>query len=551
MTLPYIVEAQIAFALLWLVYRLTMHRGGRLALNRAYLLGMTALALLIPALTLRVWPAPEMVEMPAFRIGDLPTIAPQPAPAALDIRWVYLSGVIVLLVVSAVQLLRLVRIIRTAHKRIDVNGCTCLQTGRIGRAATFLNYILINPASLDDSQLRQVFAHERAHVALGHSYDLLFAQAVAIALWWNPFVWLWKRSLREVHEYQADASVLAGGFDAGNYASLILQSLTGIRPGFASGFSYQLLKNRLVMIKNSRRGSAARILFALPVVAGLMATFSCAAKHPKSSAEPVRVITYAPQTPTLPETTPVATPAERVVHKIDVKVVGSDTTVSVNGNIVSDERATTKELIAQAHTDIRDGEAVSFTVETEKSRLKGEAVRIDIDKMDDGEQPLFFIDGVEAPYSVLKAIDPSKIQSIDVLKEAASIAKYGERGRNGVVLLTLKKPSHDPDEPFLKVEQMPTFQGGDLNAFRVWVQQQLIYPAAAAQANEQGRVIVQFVVERDGSLSNITVVRNPSQVLTDEALRVVRMSPKWAPGKQEGKAVRVKYVLPIEFSIAR
>ncbi|MBQ7855843.1 MAG: energy transducer TonB [Alistipes sp.] len=107
----------------------------------------------------------------------------------------------------------------------------------------------------------------------------------------------------------------------------------------------------------------------------------------------------------------------------------------------------------------------------------------------------------------------------------------------------------EDDQPFVKVEEMPTFQGGDLNTFRNWVQSKVRYPQIAQENNISGRVFLMFVVERDGSLTNIQVLQTPDSSLSDEAIRVLKTSPKWKPGKQRNQTVRVKYTLPIDFRI--
>ena len=107
----------------------------------------------------------------------------------------------------------------------------------------------------------------------------------------------------------------------------------------------------------------------------------------------------------------------------------------------------------------------------------------------------------------------------------------------------------EDDQPFVKVEQMPSFQGGDLMTFRNWVMQKVKYPQIAQENNITGRVLLMFVIERDGSLTNIQVLQTPDSSLSDEAIRVLKSSPKWTPGKQRNQAVRVKYTLPIDFRI--
>ena len=99
---------------------------------------------------------------------------------------------------------------------------------------------------------------------------------------------------------------------------------------------------------------------------------------------------------------------------------------------------------------------------------------------------------------------------------------------------------------FIKVEVMPSFMGGDLNTFRMWVAQEFKIPAIAAENGIQGKVVVQFVIEKDGRLSNIDFLQSPDRVYEDEVRRVLMKSPKWTPGRQRDAVVRVRYILPID-----
>ena len=112
------------------------------------------------------------------------------------------------------------------------------------------------------------------------------------------------------------------------------------------------------------------------------------------------------------------------------------------------------------------------------------------------------------------------------------------------------KVAEDGDMPYVKVEKMPTFMGGDLNVFRNWVQSKIQYPKEAMDKGIKGRVVCSFVVEKDGSLTDFDVLQSPDKSLADEVVRILKTSPKWEPGEQRGEKVRVKYTVPIVFSIA-
>ncbi|MCK7537596.1 MAG: energy transducer TonB [Marinilabiliales bacterium] len=118
-----------------------------------------------------------------------------------------------------------------------------------------------------------------------------------------------------------------------------------------------------------------------------------------------------------------------------------------------------------------------------------------------------------------------------------------------IVEFTEEEETVDEQEIFLVVEDMPTFQGQEKDAFRVYIQQNLKYPVIAQENGISGRVYVSFVVDRDGSLTNVQVVRGVDPSLDKEAVRVVKSSPKWTPGKQRGRAVRVSFTFPIVFQL--
>jgi protein TonB len=99
------------------------------------------------------------------------------------------------------------------------------------------------------------------------------------------------------------------------------------------------------------------------------------------------------------------------------------------------------------------------------------------------------------------------------------------------------------------VEEKPTFNGGDANEFSKWVNSQLQYPEIAQEMNIQGKVTLQFTIEKDGSLQNVKVLSTPDESLSKEAVRVVSSSPKWKPGRQRDRAVKVTYTFPVVFKL--
>jgi len=103
------------------------------------------------------------------------------------------------------------------------------------------------------------------------------------------------------------------------------------------------------------------------------------------------------------------------------------------------------------------------------------------------------------------------------------------------------------EEPFFIVEVMPSFRGGDINKFREWVNKRTNYPQAAIDSSIRGTVFLTFIVEKDGSVSSVTVLKGVHPLLDNEAVKVISESPKWSPGLQRGQPVRVRYQIPLSF----
>jgi periplasmic protein TonB len=105
------------------------------------------------------------------------------------------------------------------------------------------------------------------------------------------------------------------------------------------------------------------------------------------------------------------------------------------------------------------------------------------------------------------------------------------------------------DEPFMLVEVTPTFRGGDLEKFREWVQKRVVYPQEAQDNRIHGKVYLTFVVERDGTVSNVNIVKSVDKLLDDAAKKAIESSPKWSPGLQRGRPVRVRFSIYLNFQI--
>ncbi len=144
---------------------------------------------------------------------------------------------------------------------------------------------------------------------------------------------------------------------------------------------------------------------------------------------------------------------------------------------------------------------------------------------------------------------PTFVETLDEVTEV-KITKKIETSEQVTKEITPYHSIKSEEEPFLICEKMPTFQGGDLSDFRMWLMTQLRYPEEAAKKGIKGIVVAKFIVEKDGSVDEIEIIRSPDQTLSDEVIRLLESSPKWVAGEQEGKPVRVNFTLPVQFNIA-
>ncbi len=262
-----------------------------------------------------------------------------------------------------------------------------------------------------------------------------------------------------------------------------------------------------------------------------------------------------------------------------LRIIGTDVTTQSDSKGEATLTVTEGQVV---EIDYPEYYAVSVVAETARREvfidLRSESTKQSVgpiptvDEYGVQQRPLYIIDGMEYPTNT--GLTTNSVESIQLLKPEEATAKYGERGKYGAVEITttavenMKRPktaaaeeapagqqptpaASEDDTPFLVADEMPLFQGKDLNTFRTWVQSQIRYPAEALKRGIEGRVVLSFIVERDGSVSTIELLQSSDRILSEEARRVVSSSPKWTPGRQNGHLVRVRYMLPVDFSIPK
>lgn len=304
--LLYLIEALFCSGVLLAFYRLLLVRRVSFHACRRYLLAALALSVVIPALDIPLYPAPEpipgSVAEPVFPVPaaahteerDFAAVAareplqPEPVDRRRLLRGglaaVYGAVVAVSLGLLGVRLARLRRLRRRAHLT-PCEGYTLAESPDVPTPFSFLHTVYMGPG-YEGERREMVLCHEASHVRHGHSVENLFAEIVRCLLWINPFVWIAQRWLREVHEWEADRDVLDAGYDLTRYRIVLFHQLFGYNPDIACGLNHSLTKTRFAMMTRfrKRRHTALRFGAAIPVVAGMMMLCSFTTRDPEPPA---------------------------------------------------------------------------------------------------------------------------------------------------------------------------------------------------------------------------------------------------------------------------
>lgn len=155
------------------------------------------------------------------------------------------------------------------------------------------------------------------------------------------------------------------------------------------------------------------------------------------------------------------------------------------------------------------------------------------------------------PPVVVDTVPPAELTMLTTDQAANSVSEnqIEVTGTGSGEDLLLGEGGGSEYEPFLMVEVMPSFKGGDINKFRDWIQRRTNYPQVAIDNKIQGKVYVTFVIESDGSLSSITILKSVDPIIDVEVIKAIEASPKWSPGLQRGSPVRVRYSMQLNFTI--
>ena len=287
--LRYALESSVCLTFFYAVYWLFLKNETFFSLNRCYLVSALVLSFLIPGLGL---PSPfRTVLIPSVPSGFLPSAA----VSSRSFGWgdlllaLYAAGALLFFARLVFHLVKLGAVVwrRGWRRHLD---CKVVSVDREFAPFSFLNFVFLNVGAVSPDDLERIIAHERVHIQQGHSLDVLLMELVITLQWFNPFVWPYKKSLQETHEYLADDGVIAQGFSAARYKLLVFEQHVGAQLfEFANNFKQSQIKRRLTMMSKIKSGNAAKLkLFVILPMAVLLA-LAFAEPRPVRALEPAGV----------------------------------------------------------------------------------------------------------------------------------------------------------------------------------------------------------------------------------------------------------------------
>lgn len=517
--LVYILKSAVCLAMFYLFYRLLLSKETFHRFNRMALLGVMLLSCLLPLVKVTVEQA-SPVNAQVMSMEDLLLMYQWNSEAVVEegsrpFHWqeglvlVYFVGLFFVIVRHLWSLGRMLYLIRHSRcERLD-NGIRLVVHRRKLAPFSWMRYIVISETDLKESG-HHILVHEMAHIHHRHSWDLLLTEACAWLQWFNPAIWLLKQELQNIHEYEADEEVLRQGINAKEYQMLLIKKAVGARLySIANSFNHSSLKKRITMMirKKSNPWARAKYLYVLPLAAVTVAAFARPEiSKPLDEISSVKVNDLSAVLETYADKN-VSNPAEKT--KLKMKVVDEEGKPIIAATV----------LVANTTNGTLTDENGNFTLEVGSDQ------------------------SIQVAYIGMSTVTMSVK---DCLKKADQTIVLTESDTKKYVKVVASAPQTvvSDDQTFSVVEQMPEYPGG-MRAGLEFMARNLRYPTKA----REGRVIVQFVVRKDGSLSDFKVLCPVDPWLDAEAIRVISTMPKWKPGMQDGKPVSVKFTLPVTFML--
>ena len=505
----YILKSSVCLVLFYLFFRLLLSKETFHRFNRMALLGVLFFSLLIPCIEVTTRHQVE-VQQAVLSIEQLLLMAELEAtPANVGavqetpaISWVqivllvYLAGILFLACRNIYSLICLFRLIHSSkHEKLE-KGVTLVVHNQEIAPFSWMKYIVISRKDLEENG-REILIHEMAHIHHRHSVDLLVADICIFFQWFNPGAWLLKQELQNVHEYEADETVINEGVNAKEYQLLLIKKAVGTRLySMANSFNHSKLKKRITMMLKEKSNPWARLkyLYVLPLAAIAVTAFArpeISEKMEEISAVKVNDLAEIVQEKVLQDTVKVSKDEKRddlvvsgVKSKEEEEIVIFEVVEQMPeypGGMSALQKYLSEKIAGSPMKGKAGGRVmVGFTVaetgkikdvrtlQSDEASLNQEAERI-VSEMPDwipgkqrgrpvpvkytvpirfgnirfaeNKQPLIFADGMEISMDAMEKLDPSTIESFSVLKDSASIKVYGKRGANGVILVNTQRGS--------------------------------------------------------------------------------------------------------------
>ena len=505
----YILKSSVCLVLFYLFFRLLLSKETFHRFNRMALLGVLFFSLLIPCIEVTTRHQVE-VQQAVLSIEQLLLMAELEAtPANVGavqetsaISWVqivllvYLAGILFLACRNIYSLICLFRLIHSGkHEKLE-KGVTLVVHNQEIAPFSWMKYIVISRKDLEENG-REILIHEMAHIHHRHSVDLLVADICIFFQWFNPGAWLLKQELQNIHEYEADETVINEGVNAKEYQLLLIKKAVGTRLySMANSFNHSKLKKRITMMLKEKSNPWARLkyLYVLPLAAIAVTAFArpeISEKMEEISAVKVNDLAEIVQEKVLQDTVKVSKDEKKddlvvsgVKSKEEEEIVIFEVVEQMPeypGGMSALQKYLSEKIAGSPMKGKAGGRVmVGFTVaetgkikdvrvlQSDEASLNQEAERI-VSEMPDwipgkqrgrpvpvkytvpirfgnirfaeNKQPLIFADGKEISMDAMEKLDPSTIESISVLKDSTSIKVYGKRGANGVILVNTQRGS--------------------------------------------------------------------------------------------------------------
>ena len=523
--LTYDLKVAVLIAVFYMFYRLMLARETFHRVNRIVLL-LTALAsYMLPLCVITMHKTVKMEGLPMVTLDDLQMDAVIAESVAETPLWqillstLFIIGMVVTLSHTLMSMFRILMLIKRCEKHLQSDGITICVTENAQIAPfSWMHYIVMNRNDYEilDSA---ILAHERGHIRLHHSWDLLLVDTLTALQWFNPAMWMLRSDLRAIHEYEADGAVLSQGINARQYQYLLITKAGGIGGySIANGINHSALKNRITMMTNktSKNSRLMKLLALIPIVGITLAL----------NARTVTDYVYDEPQKQMPVKKGKANATVKTGSGQDIQIIESVVTADENPQASDVEKFVMKGKVF-------DGE--------DKSAIVGAVVTIQGSKKGS-------VTDRDGNFSLEVSVG-DRIEVMYVGYDTYTIGVSKAYAKDRTYMIALYKEGTSPNKDIYdQVETMPEFPGG-VEKLMEYVAMNVRYPKDAEEKSIQGRVIATFVIEKDGSITGAKIVRSIDPALDAEALRVINGMPNWKPGTQKGEPVRVKYTIPISFRL--